>query len=129
MAFRAHRLPTLGDAGPVQRVVGFKFVVDVWRAKVKPTLVDRVPADSQHLDSADFVGRCISFAIKFDHVLLKRLDTEDIFDFEVFHLASWSLGVDHEFVAIAKQAADDAVRNSRRQWRQQQCTQSLLLPQ
>jgi len=110
VAIGAHRLPSLGDAGPVQRVLGGEFIFDVGRAEIKPAAVDRVPAQSEDLDTRQFpfgVGFGILSGVggEFDHVLLERIDPEDIFDFEVLHFAGFAFGMDHEPLAVAEHAA------------------------
>ena len=71
----------------------------VW-VQVKPALTALVPGpcipdDRQHLDSA--VG-------KFDQILLQRIDTKRVLDRVGLELAVRPICLDHELVAVAKEA-------------------------
>ena len=107
---RAGRVPILSGPGPMQWVRRIKLVQYVWRRKVKPLFLPRVPRDSKNLNPSDFVF-CDTFGgicgttcrrLDFDHILLQRFDAERVFDLVVVHLAVGALGVDHEAIAIAE---------------------------
>ena len=109
MAVGAHRLPALGDAGPVQRIVGLELLANVRWSQIKPRLCCGVPADPQDLKPSDFVVRHVSRSIELDHVLLQRRPAEDVLDLKVLHLAGRSLGVNHEPIAVAIHATGDSI--------------------
>jgi hypothetical protein len=109
MAVRAHEVPTLPHAGPVQLIVRFKFLMDIGRREVEPAFPVRVPRFSQHLDLADFMGQQVVTALDLHHVLLERIDSKDILDLEIRHFAVRSLGVDEELLSATKHAGGYAV--------------------
>ena len=75
------------------------------RIEVEPALAalvlrPAVPGDRQRLQPA--VGKC-------DQVLLKRIDPERVFDFELGELAVRAVGLDQELAVAAEEARLDAV--------------------
>jgi hypothetical protein len=93
MTVRAHEVPVLRAAGPVQLVAVVDAVV---RIQVEPALPapfarTRVPRDRQRLHAA--VG-------ELDQVLLERLDAERVLDLEVGEAAVRAVGA-HVVAAVA----------------------------
>ena len=84
VALRAHHVPALVAAGPVQRIVRRDRLV---RIEVEPLAALRVPRDRQALEVA---------AGKRRQVLLERLDTEGVGQLEVGELPVRTLRVDEE---------------------------------
>ena len=102
VAFGAAGVPVLVGAGPVQRVLVIDLLVRVQVIPALPALGGgaRIPGDTQGLQPT---------AGQRQQVLLQRIYTEHIGDFEVLQLAILAVRVDHEFVTLAKEACGDAV--------------------
>lgn len=101
VAIRAHPVPVLVEAGPVQGVAGLHIVV---RVQVEPAAAalaggPAVPGERQRLQAA--VGEC-------HQVLLQREDAEGVADLEVGDLAVGAGGAHHEAAALAQETGGRA---------------------
>ncbi len=105
----AHVVPTLRDARPVQLVGRFELLLDVGRVQMKPLVLSRVPRHPQHLQTPDLVSLQIVAAIKLDHVLLQRIDAEDVLHFEILQPAIGPFGVDKVLAVASEHPRSDAV--------------------
>ncbi len=95
VALRAHAVPRLGAARPVQPVIGGDVPI---RIQVEPLFLLRVPRDAERL---------VATSGERDQVLLERLPTERVGDLELPHLAPRPLR-DHVVSAVTgREAARD----------------------
>ena len=108
MALSAHVVPILSRTSPVQWVLGAELLIHVGRFEIKPRILCRVPTHPQNLDSADRINLSRTRRLNLDHVLLKRIDAKDVFDFEVLKRTVWPLRIYHEFFAVTKHGCRDA---------------------
>ena len=92
MAVGAAGIPVLTPGRPVERIAGGDRFV---RVEVEPLALDRVPGDSERLQSA---------AGKRDQVLLERLHTERVADLEVLERSIRTVGGDVEASVPAEEA-------------------------
>ena len=104
VAIGAHEVPVLRALRPVQLVAEIQLLV---RILAEPALTARgfrarVPAHRQCLQAS---------ARQLDQVLLKRLDTERVLDFEIGELAVGSVGAHEELVVAPEEARRHAVES------------------
>ncbi len=93
VALRAHRVPTLVGAGPVERIARRDLLVRIEMEPAPPSPLGgpAVPGPAQRLQPA---------AGKLDEVLLQRLDTEGVADRQILD-ALRTLDADGEALALA----------------------------
>ena len=102
MTLRAHRIPVLHVARPMQWVgTGDRFI----RVEMKPTLAAGVfrpgiPGPGQSLKPA---------VRKSDEILLQRLDAKGVTDREARDFAVAPFGLDHETIAVAEKSSFGAM--------------------
>lgn len=95
-------VPVLIDAGPMQIIAGFEFLIWV---EVEPALAAlffraRVPSDAERLQAA---------TREFDQVLLQWSETKGVFDFKVGELAVRAIGINKEFIVAGEKVRRHAV--------------------
>lgn len=100
VALGASRVPVLGDASPVERIVWSEtFVGNVGRRDFEPFFAMGVPRNAKHLHSA---------VRELDHILLEWVNAEGVFDLEVLIGAVWPLGIHHILAVTGEEPCSDA---------------------
>ena len=101
VAFRAHEIPGLVDAGPVQRVAGPEVPVGVEMEPALPALIfgPRIPRDAERLHPA---------VRERDQVLLQGIDAERVADLVLAELAVRPVGGDEELAVALEEARGHA---------------------